>query len=493
MSDATPPAARAVILRLSGEVAIKARPTRRQFVTRLVRNLKDALRSEGIAPRVERSHDRLLTWVERPEQVAALQRVFGVQSLSLVERRPWRSLDDVVAAGVAIAAERVRGRRFAVRARRVGDRARIPLGSRDVEHALGAALLPGAARVDLSSPEVTVHVELRPGEAHFFAERLPGPGGLPLGCEGRAVALVSGGFDSVVAAWQMARRGVAQDFVFCNLGGAAHRLGTLRVVKRLTDRWLHGQRPRFHAMDFDPLSRDLQARTGQRYWQVILKRLMLRAAAVVASETGGLAVVTGEAVGQVSSQTLANLAVITEATSLPVLRPLVGANKDEIVALARHIGTFELSSVVGEYCAMVPRRPATAATLAAVRAEEERMDPSLLERAVAERAVLDLRRLDVDQQSDPSLEVGEIPPDAVVLDLRTKAAYEAWHWPDALFLDFADALRAWLHFDRSRRYVLYCEFGLKSAHLAELMRRGGLDARHVGGGAPRLQGRRERA
>jgi thiamine biosynthesis protein ThiI len=264
------------------------------------------------------------------------------------------------------------------------------------------------------------------------------------------------------------------------------------VVKQLADLWLHGQRPRFHAVDFDLLSRDLQARTGQRYWQVILKRLMLRAAAGVASETGGMAIVTGEAVGQVSSQTLANLAVITEATSLPVLRPLVGANKDEIVALARHIGTFELSSVVGEYCAMVPRRPATAATLAAVRAEEERLDPSLLERAVAERAVLDLARLDLDQQSDPSLEVGEIPPDAVVLDLRTKAAYESWHWPDALFLDFANALRAWPHFDRSRRYVLYCEFGLKSAHAAELMRRGGLDARHVAGGAPRLQGRRER-
>jgi thiamine biosynthesis protein ThiI len=215
---------------------------------------------------------------------------------------------------------------------------------------------------------------------------------------------------------------------------------------------------------------------------VLLKRQMLRAADAVARGVRAQALVTGEAVGQVSSQTLANLAVISAATALPILRPLIGFNKDEILADARRIGTFELSAVVGEYCDLQASKPATAAALAAVEAEEAKLDPAVLARAVAARAVLDLRALDPEKLGIPELERDDVPEGAIVLDLRSRAAFGGWHWPGALHLEFPHALAAYTRMDRSRRYLLYCELGLKSAYLAEQMRRAGLDAWNFRGG-----------
>jgi thiamine biosynthesis protein ThiI len=368
----------------------------------------------------------------------------------------------------------------------VGEKRGIPFRSQDLERELGARLAPGARGVNLSQPEVTAYVEVMTERAYFFRETLPGRGGLPLSAEGRALALVSGGFDSAVAAWQLMKRGVALDFVFCNLGGRAHQLEATRVMKSVADRWCFGSRPRLHAIDFEGVARDLQDHTTTRYWQVLLKRLMLRAAARVAEDRRAAAIITGEAVGQVSSQTLQNLAVISQATTLPILRPLVGFNKDEILAIARRIGTYDLSKQVGEYCAMVPSKPATQAALADILAEEARLNPAVLDQAIAERSVFDLRTLDLEAMECPELETATIPADATVIDLRSKAAYQSWHYPEALFLDFANALRAYTGFRRGPSYVLYCEFGIKSAHLAERMRREGFDATHFKGGLKQL-------
>ncbi len=474
------------LIRFSGEISTKAKQTRIRFVKRLTHNIEDALRSAGATFEIQRAWSRLFIETDSPQAFEVLPRVFGVQSLSLVERHPAERLDEVVQAGEELFRERVPGKRFAVRARVAGDRRRAPFGATAIERELGAALVPYAERVDLTTPEITAYVEVRDGLAYFYAEQIPGPGGLPLETEGQAVSLVSGGFDSAVASWRMLKRGVALEYVFCNLGGSAHQRDVLRVTKILSDQWSYGTHPKLHAVGFSELVRELQAKTQPRYWQVLLKRLMLRVAETIARETRSRGIVTGEAIGQVSSQTLQNLYVISQTVDVPIWQPLLGFDKEEIIAQARRIGTYDLSASVAEYCAIVPRHPATRASLKAVLSEEENLDLSLLERAVAEREVFDLRSIRPEELSPAEIEIEEIPGGAVVIDLRSPQAYRVWHYPDALYMDFFQALENIKELDRTKTYVLYCELGLKSGHLAERMRKAGLQAYNFQGGLKRL-------
>jgi thiamine biosynthesis protein ThiI len=258
---AAPPKPQLALLRFSGEIGTKARATRSQFVQRLVGNLRNALLAEGLEPRIRDTHNRI--FVELPDAACAsvLTRIFGIQSISLVERRPADNLERLVDAGEELFADRVAGKRFAVRARRVGERSKIALLPKDIERELGARLLADSAGVDLDNPEETVSIELIGGDAYFFPERIACHGGLPIGASGHAITLISGGFDSAVAAWQLLKRGVRIDYAFCNLGGETHQQGVLRVAKVLADRWSYGDQPRLHAIDFGALTEELRART----------------------------------------------------------------------------------------------------------------------------------------------------------------------------------------------------------------------------------------
>jgi len=483
---------RLLLLRFSGDLTTKAHATRRRMTSRLIENLRASIKQSGRKARVTRDRNRVFIEFESgpgpsdEEMASRLARVFGIESVSLTHVEQWSCLEDVVRAGREFGEPFVRDRRFdrrfAIRARRVGDRNQVPLRSPDIERDLGEALRPIAARVDLSNPEATIFVEVDAEHAYYFVATERAAGGLPLGTEGRAVSLLSGGFDSPVASWRLLRRGVALDYVFCNLGGRTHELETLTIAKRLADLWQAGTRPRFHAIDFDAVSREIQDKVRMRYWQVILKRLMLRSAEAVAARFDATAIVTGEALGQVSSQTLQNLSVISDGARLPILRPLVGHNKNEIIAESRIVGTHDLSAKVGEYCAIVPSRPATSARLADILAEEAKLDPAVLEDALDGRCEFILADLDLDAWDAKELVASEFTAKDTVIDLRSKAAFDSWHYPEALFLDFPNALRAYASFDTVQSYVLYCEFGLKSAHLADLMRRAGMNARHISGG-----------
>jgi thiamine biosynthesis protein ThiI len=472
-----------ILIRPTGELATKSRQTRRKFQRHMDAAIADALDSAGIAHTIHSEWGRVFVAASSRAALDVLPRVFGVVSVSEIEATAAARLEDIVEVGERLYAERVLGRRYAVRTRRIGSH---NFSSKDIKRELGAAL-NRHGRVDLDAPDVNVGVEVRKDRVYFYSQKIRGPGGLPLGTEGSAVALLSGGFDSAVAAWMMLKRGIALDYVFCNLAAGAYERAVLSVAKLVADEWSYGTRPRIHVIDFEQPVRHLKERVRESFWQVILKRLMYRAGESVNREVGGHAIVTGESVGQVSSQTLANIAAIDRAVEAPVLRPLVGYDKDDIVKLSRRIGTYPLSEKVREYCAITEGRPVTEAEPKAVVAQEALLDLSILEAAVAERRVLDLRDLDASELVMPYLYTSEIPPDAVVIDARSSVQFEPWHYPGAARRDFWQLLRDPESLDRDRTYVLYCDLGLKTAQLAEKLQRLGYEAYSFKGGTRALK------
>ena len=474
---------RRILIRPTGELALKSKQTRRRFQKRLIECISDALSSAGLEHRIRSEWGRIFIETSGQGGLEDAARVFGIASLSEVEATIEPRLESIIEVGEQLYAERVRGRTFAVRGRRSG---RHSFSSKDINYDLGAAL-DKYGTVDLDSPEVTVGVEVRNDFAYLYSDKVRGVGGLPVGSEGNAIALISGGFDSAVAAWMMLKRGVALDYVFCNLAGSAYERAVLGVAKLMADEWSYGTRPRIHIVDFEEPVRHLKEQVRESYWQVILKRLMYRVGARVARETGALAVVTGEAIGQVSSQTLPNLCAIDASVDIPVIRPLVSFDKSEIIDRSRAIGTYPLSEKVREYCALTENRPVTNATPEDAAAQESTLDLSILYGAIANRRVLDLRALDASDLVMPYLYTTDISPDAVVIDTRTPAMFEAWHYPGANQRDFWDILRDYSSLDRKKTYVLYCDLGLKTAQLAEKMQKAGFEAYSFKGGLRALK------
>jgi thiamine biosynthesis protein ThiI len=472
-----------VLVRLASELALKAPRTRSHFMQRLLSNLRDALNAAGAHAHVRSEWGRVYVELDSLAAVPVIGRVFGISSYSVVDATVPARVDAIVARGVDVFRDHIAGKRFAVRAHRAGTH---DFRSKDVEIELGARLVPFGAKVDLTRPEAIAYVEVRQEHAYLFTGRSNGAGGLPLGVEGRAVALISGGYDSAVAAWLMMKRGIALDFVFCNLGGDAYERAVVQVTKALADDWSYGTMPKLYVTDFEEPMRELQAKARNQYWQVVLKRLMYRTAARIGQSIGADAIITGEAVGQVSSQTLPNLRAIEPASDLPVFRPLLGFDKEEIIARARQIGTAALSEQVKEYCAITPGKPVTAATERRVEIEERKLDLTVIDRAVAHARLLDVRSLTAVDLVGPYIFTTEIPEDAVIIDCRTQAQYHAWHAPRAIHKEEWELARDFRKLDKSRKYVLYCAHGMQSAHLAEKMQRFGYEAYSFRGGSARL-------
>ena len=473
-----------ILLRL-GEITIKSKRTRRRFENILVNNIKDALNYNNINDyKIYREWGRIYIETSDRRALEVLRRVFGIKSLSPVTCIKFTHLKDLVEQIKPLVVDKIRNKTFAVRARRVGEH---DYTSMDIAKELGAALIEYSRGVDLNNPEVEVGVEVRWNRAYVYTEVIKGYGGLPIGTEGRVVSLVSGGFDSAVAAWYMLKRGAMVDYLLCNLGGLAHERGVLSVLKVLADKWSYGYRPVLYIVDFRPLVKEIMSKCNINLFNIILKRYMYRAAQRIAHSIGAEAIVTGESLGQVSSQTLTNLEVSSRAVEIQILRPLIGMDKDEIIERAREIGTYEPSSLVEEFCALFVRHPKTRASLKEVLEEEAKIDRSVFEDIMSKVKSIDLKSLSREDLLPADIKIVNIPEDAIVIDLRDKEEYEKWHYPEAINIPLTDLVKTVSKLGRDKTYVLYCRAGAESLEGALLLRSMGYKAFSLKGPIERVK------
>jgi thiamine biosynthesis protein ThiI len=388
-----PPSERQIVVVRLGEITLKKK-NRPYFIRQLGRNIRRALRGTGVRD-LELSPNRVLIapgpHFDWPEARDRLSRVFGVQNFSLCQVLPW-DIDAIRAEVLRVAAEQSFAS-FRITVQRSDKR--FPGTSQELERDIGAAVKAASgARVDLAHPEANLHVEIMPGGAYVYDARTKGPGGLPVGVSGRVVALLSGGIDSPVAAWRLMGRGCQVAFVhFMSFPylDASSRDKAIALVRLLT-RWQY--KSRLHVVSFGDVQHQIVASCPPRLRVVLYRRFMVRIAETIARRARAEALVTGESLGQVSSQTLSNMATIDAAAVLPVLRPLVGRDKEEIIDEARRLGTFETSIEPDQDCCtlFVPRNPATSSSAAEAEAAEQALDvDALVQQALASVETLDFQ------------------------------------------------------------------------------------------------------
>jgi len=349
---------------------------RKFFVAKLLLALKRAL-SEFPVQRVRQPGDRVV--IEFGEGTpldkvsARLERVPGIAYFA-VARSLGRGSDDDLAALCQAAWEEVEPlvfSNFAVRAKRSDKSFPVPVG--EIESRVGRYLLDHLraagrdVRVHLDDPELTCRIEITPGPMLVYARKIPGVGGLPPNTTGRMVCLLSGGFDSAVAAYKMIRRGAHVNFVHFWGGGAKPGESSAHVARALVERLVPYQATaKLYLVPFESIQREIVARAPEQYRLLLYRRMMLRIAERIAHRNHAQAIIAGDSLGQVASQTLQNMVAVGAASPMPVFRPLAGDDKQEILALARRIGTFEISAEPFHDCCplFLPRSPALYASAA---------------------------------------------------------------------------------------------------------------------------------
>jgi len=372
-----------------GEIFLKSEKVKRRYISIMTENIALALDAGGLIHRIETHRGRIMIYGDEPWRIArAAAQVFGVVSTSVCTVTT-ADIEGLAATAVEHAERHLQpGMSFAVRARRSGVEG---FSSQELAAAVGSAVLdriPGA-RVDLSAPDYEISVEAREFGGLVYDEKIAGPGGLPYGTQGEVMTLLSEGIDSPVASWLMMRRGCRMVHVNMRsgrFGGADAEKNVLANHARLSA-WVPGHPLDLLVVDMEPFFEAITALKEPRYRCVLCKRFMLRVASLLAKEWGAAALVNGDNLGQVASQTLANMAVISPAATVPVLRPLIGFDKEEVVDRARAIGTFQAQpGDVG--CTVAPRYPSTAAPAETIMKLEEEIGAE----GLAERAAASVRR-----------------------------------------------------------------------------------------------------
>ncbi|MCB1672962.1 MAG: tRNA uracil 4-sulfurtransferase ThiI [Gammaproteobacteria bacterium] len=473
------------VVKLYPEITIKSRPVRRRLIRLLRRNLRKLLRELDENISVTGEWDVIDIQTESDDEVLVgriserLRCTPGIAQFQLVKRYALQDLDAIAEVCRQSYAAQLAGCTFAVRCKRHGNH---PFTSVDVERHVGAILLKQteAAGVRLTNPEVTVQLEIRQDHVHVVEQQQSGIGGFPLGSQDPVLSLISGGFDSAVSSYLCIRRGLLTHYCFFNLGGRAHELAVKEVALYLWMKFGASHQVRFITVPFEPVVAEILNRVDNSQMGVILKRMMLRAASRLADQLGIQALVTGEAVAQVSSQTLPNLVIIDSVTDKLLLRPLIVAGKQDIIDLARSIGTEQFSSQIPEYCAVISDRPTTRARPERIAREEQQFNMQLIDQAVAEARVQLVSSV-ANDLAGPGRKipvVSSLEPGVTLIDIRhpderERAPLAVGDHQDLEFLQVPFyQLQTYLDArDRKASYLLYCDKGMMSrlhaAHLAD--------------------------
>ncbi|MDL5168375.1 tRNA uracil 4-sulfurtransferase ThiI [Proteus faecis] len=472
------------IIKLFPEITIKSQSVRIRFIKILTSNIRNVLNTLGDEITVVRNWDNIVV-VSKDESKSeavcdALTRIPGIHHFLQVEEHPYTDLHNIFEQTFAAFKHLVENKTFCVRAKRRGKHS---FTSNEVERYVGGGFNQHveSAKVKLTRPDVTINLEIEDDKLILVNARYEGIGGFPIGTQEDVLSLISGGYDSSVSSYMLMRRGSRVHYCFFNLGGSAHEIGVKQVAHYLWNRFGRSHKVHFVAVDFEPVVAEILEKVDDGQMGVVLKRMMVRAASRVAERYGVQAIVTGEALGQVSSQTLTNLRLIDNATDTLILRPLITHDKENIINIARQIGTEDFARTMPEFCGVISKSPTVKAIKAKIEAEEEKFDFSILDSVVENAKNMDIRRIaeETVQQVTEVEMVSEFGVNDVILDIRSPEEQETSPLKidgiDVKELPFYKLSTQFGDLDKTKTYLLYCDRGMMSRLQALYLREQGFE------------------
>ena len=472
------------IIKLFPEIMIKSESVRKRFVKILTSNIRNVLTKYDDTVAVIKHWDyievRSKIDANLPVLIEQLQRIPGIHHFLQVEEKPFANLHEIFEQTLSDVASQLENKTFCVRVKRKG---KHEFNSLEAERYIGGGLNQhiASAKVQLKNPDVTVRIEIEDDKMMLVRARYEGIGGYPIGTQEDVLSLISGGFDSGVSSYMLLRRGSRVHYCFFNLGGVAHEIGVKQMAYHIWQRYGSSHKVRFVAINFEGVVGEILENVDNGQMGVVLKRMMVRAASKIAQRFDIQAIVTGEALGQVSSQTLTNLRLIDEASEVLVLRPLITHDKEKIIAMAKHIGTDDIAKSMPEFCGVISKNPTVKAIKAKIEQEEGNFNFSVLESAVENAQYLDIRQ--IAEQTEKEVvsvdAVSVLGENDVIIDIRSPEEIDEnpLHIENQAMiqLPFYKLSSQFAELDQSKHYVLYCERGVMSKLQALYLKESGFD------------------
>ena len=463
------------ILKLFPEIMVKGSSAKRQMIGQLYNNLLKLLTMHSDEIKVKKFSDKLevvtpITVLSEVRQT--LLNTPGIeQVLEALQFDGMETLEQIKTQVATVIADELKGKTFVVRTKRSG---KHPFNSTQIEQTVGGYVLAHskAKGVDLHNPEVTVRIELINNQLNIITQKHAGLGGFPIGTQGDILSLMSGGFDSTVASYLTMKRGMKTHFIFFNLGGIAHEIGVKQVALYLWSKYGASHRVKFISVPFDDVIEEIFRSTHETYMGVTLKRLMLIASEKVADALEIDALVTGESVAQVSSQTLRNLALIDQVTNKLILRPLATMNKPDIINIATEIGTRHFAENMPEYCGVISKNPIIHGSYKRMEKEAKRFNYEVLDKAVEDAQHIYVDEIIDDITNAAPIEViKDLSSDDnyVVIDIRAEDECISTSCK-SIKIPFHKLKTEFKKLPQDKQYLLYCEKGIMSQLHAQYLR-----------------------
>lgn len=472
------------LIKLFSEIIIKSHSVRMAMIKTLNNNIRNVLKHFGVECKIQSKWDKLMVKcddsIDRNHLIEILKNIPGIHSLLEVECSIFNDLHDIYLQTKTLYENQLKGKTFCVRVKRKGNH---NFTSIDAEKYVGGGLNQNVESngVKLSNPDLQINIEIDQNQLYLVKNSHLGLGGYPLSTQEDVLSLISGGFDSGVSSFKFIKRGCKVHYCFFNMGGRDHEIGVKQESHFLWNKYGSSHRVKFYSVPFEPVIAEILEHINKHLMGVILKRMMMRVASRIAKDHGIKAIVTGESVGQVSSQTVTNLSVIDQVTDTMILRPLIVSDKQEIIDQCREIGTIEIAESMPEYCGVISQKPTTHAKLEDILKEEENFNFEILDKVIADTVCTDIK--DIEKETQKTLTevstVSSIEENEIIIDIRNQEEIDEQPLVinniKIITIPFYKISTSFGDLDQSKTYLLYCKNGVMSRIQALYLKEQGYD------------------